>query len=97
VAKVRFLATAKADLTAIRHYSLTEFGAEVADAYFKGFKAAFSILREHPMAGSDKPELGPDIRCYVHRRHRIFYSVEGDLVLIRRVVHHSQDARHALN
>jgi toxin ParE1/3/4 len=97
VAKIRFLSTAKADLAAIRLHSVREFGGDVADAYFLGFKAAFALLREHPHAGPTKSELGSDIRCFVHRRHLILYSVEGDIVLVRRIVHHAQDARRALN
>jgi toxin ParE1/3/4 len=97
VARIRFLSTAKADLIEIRRFSFEEFGADVADAYFLGFKKAFGLLRNHPLAGSSQAELGQGIRCYVHRSHRIFYSIEDDLVLIRRIVHHSRDAKRAFN
>jgi toxin ParE1/3/4 len=97
VARLRFLATAKADLISIRLYSNREFGDDVADAYFRGFNKVFLLLREHPNAGAAKPELGKGIRCLVHRRHRIFYNVNDDLVLIRRIIHHAQSARRALN
>jgi toxin ParE1/3/4 len=97
VARIRLLSTAKTDLIEIRQFSFAEFGPDVADAYFLGFKKAFSLLRTHPLAGAEKPNLGSDIRCLVHRRHRIFYSVEGDLILIRRIIHHARDARSALN
>lgn len=94
--KVRFLSTAQADLISIRQYSLGEFGASVADGYFLGFQKVWALLREYPLAGAAKPELGPDIRCYVHRSHRFFYSIEDDVVLIRRVVHHAMNVRRAL-
>lgn len=95
--RLRLLATAKADLIEIRRFSFEQFGADVANIYFQGFKKAFGLLRTHPLAGAATPELGPDIRCFIHRSHRVFYSVDGDLVLIRRIIHHSRDATRALN
>ncbi len=87
---------ARADLFEIRVYSVDQFGGEVADSYFLGFDAAFALLREHPMAGAARADLGNGIRCLIHRRHRIFYHIVGDTVLIVRVVHHAKDARKAL-
>jgi toxin ParE1/3/4 len=87
---------ARADLVAIRIYSVEQFGGEVADSYFLGFDAAFSLLREHPLAGAACVGLGKGIRCLTHRRHRLFYHLDGDTVVILRVVHHAMDARRAL-
>lgn len=87
---------ARADLLAIRIYSVDQFGADVADSYFLGFDAAFALLREHPLVGPACPDLGKGIRCLTHRRHRLFYHLEGDTVVILRVVHHAMDARRAL-
>lgn len=87
---------ARADLVDIRVYSVDQFGGEIADSYFLGFEAAFALLRQHPLAGASRPELGNTIRCLVHRRHRIFYTFEGELVLIVRIVHHAMNARTAL-
>lgn len=87
---------ARNDLLAIREYSVEQFGGDAADRYFLGFEEAFDLLGDHPMAGAVQPDLGKDIRCLVHRQHRIFYRCEVDLVLIIRIVHHAMDARHAL-
>lgn len=87
---------ARADLLAIRVYSVDRFGGEVADAYFLGFDAAFALLRQHPMAGAARTDLGKGIRCLIHRRHRMFYHIDGDTVVIVRIVHHARDARQAL-
>lgn len=87
---------ARADLLTIREYSIEQFGGMVADNYFLGFDDAFDLLADHPQAGAARPELGKGIRCLVHRRHRIFYCVEGDVVLIVRIVHHAMDAKRAL-
>lgn len=89
--------SAKADLEEIRDYSIEQYDAAVADAYFLGFDAAFDLLAEQPFAGSEKPELGSAIRCITHRKHRIFYTVTGDVVLIIRIIHHARDAGRLLN
>lgn len=95
--ELRLSPGARADLVEIRLYSNQQFGGEVADKYFLGFEAAFDLLRQHPMVGPAKPQLGKGVRCLVHRRHRIFYIVSRGIVLILRIIHHAQDAKRALN
>lgn len=87
---------ARTDLLEIREYSIEQFGGDVADTYFLGFDEAFDLLASHPLIGPARPELGKGIRCLVHRRHRIFYSFDGETVLIVRIVHHAMDVRVAL-
>ena len=87
---------ARADLVYLREYSIEQFGPDVADDYILGFEAAFDRLAEFPLSGVARAELGQDIRCLVHRRHRIFYTVQGETVLIIRIVHHAMDAQQAL-
>ena len=87
---------ARADLVHLREYSIEQFGPDVADDYILGFEAAFDRLAEFPLSGAARAELGQDIRCLVHRRHRIFYTVQGETVLIIRIVHHAMDAQQAL-
>ena len=87
---------ARADLLEIREYSIEQFGSEIADTYFLGFDQAFDRLADHPLIGVARPELGKGIRCLVHQRHRLFYCVDGDVVLIVRIVHYAMDAKQAL-
>jgi toxin ParE1/3/4 len=96
VADLDISPAARADLVDIRRFSLDQFGPEVADSYFMGFDDAFSLLAEHPMAGPSRPEFGLDIRCLVHRSHRIIYKIDSDVVVIIRILHHSRDAKRAL-
>lgn len=94
--EVRLSPAARIDLEGIRQYSLDTFDPAVADSYFLGFDAAFDLLSNHPRVGATAPELGKDIRCLVHRSHRLFYRIDKKMVLIVRIVHHAQDARSAL-
>lgn len=95
-AKLRLSSLAEADLNAIDTYSFEQFGEDAADAYMRDFDALFNLLRRHPKAGVPSPELGKGIRKLTHRQHRIFYTVEGDVVFIARIMHHAMDAKLAL-
>jgi toxin ParE1/3/4 len=97
VARVFPSRAAIADLDEIREYSIEQFDADVADAYFLGFDEAFALLARHPKAGQAYPELGKGVRCLIHRKHRIFYFITSDEVRIIRIIHHAQDVRRALN
>ena len=96
MAEVTFSNAAEADLVEIDEFSLAHFGEVASQIYMQGFTTAFSLLAQHPLAGEAKPLLTLRIRCLVHRQHRILYQVDGDDVLIVRVVHHAMDAKLAL-
>ena len=95
-AKLRLSSSAETDLDGIDAYSFEQFGEGIADAYMRGFDELFDLLRRHPKAGVSAPELGKGIRKLTHRQHRIFYTAEGHLVFIARIVHHAMDAKRAM-
>lgn len=95
MAEVRLNALASYDLTEIDEHGALEFGPSVAEDYARGFRDAFDLLRRHPFAGAARPELGRGVRCIIHRKHRIFYIVELDLVQILRIFHHSREVQSA--
>jgi toxin ParE1/3/4 len=94
--KLRLSSSAAADFDAIDTYSFEQFGEAIADAYMRGFHELFDMLRHHPKIGPKEPVLGKGIRKVTHRQHRIFYTVDNDLVIIVRIVHHAMDAKRAL-
>lgn len=96
MAEVEFSNAAETDLVEIDEFSVTRFGEDVAEIYMHGFDAAFVRLRDYPLAAPLRPDFGGGIRCLVHRQHRILYVVEGEHVLIARVIHHSRDVGRAL-
>lgn len=94
--EVEFSNAAEADLVEIDEFSAARFGEEIGEAYMHGFDEAFGLLQDFPLAAPLHPELGQNIRCLVHRQHRIFYCAQGEKVLIVRIVHHAMDAGRAL-
>lgn len=96
MAEIGFTNAAVADLSEIDEYSLAQFGEEAGEAYMHGFDKVFALLRDHPQAGAPASEYGKAYRCLVHQRHRIIYVIEGENILIVRIVHHARDSKTAL-
>jgi toxin ParE1/3/4 len=96
VAKVRLSPAARADLAGIDGFSAAEFGDDVADAYWRGFREAFLKLAEYPPIGSARPDYGDAVRCLSHRSHRILYAHRDDTVHVLRILHHAPNVRNAL-
>lgn len=85
-----------ADLSEIDEYSLTHFGEDAGETYMRGFDKLFALLQDHPKAGVAAPEYGRAYRCLGYRKHRIFYAVGEEKVLIVRILHHARDAKGTL-
>ena len=96
MAEVRLSPAAEADLEDIDGFGGAVFGKEVADRYSRGFREVFDLLRRHPQIGARQPKLGRNVRSTLHRRHRIFYEVEGEVVLILRIFHQARDVKRSL-
>ena len=87
---------ADADIVAMLQYGFEQFGWARAEAYSESFEQSFVLLRAFPLIGVLHEDLHPPIRSLHHRSHRIFYDIEGDLVVIQRILHHSMDAKRHL-
>jgi toxin ParE1/3/4 len=97
MAELEYSVDAVADIDAITAFSVEQFGKAVADAYLAGLEAACNQLRLYPEMAATYPRLRPAMRCLIYRRHRIFYRLTGETVLIVRILHHAQDVKRAMN
>ncbi|WBH17344.1 type II toxin-antitoxin system RelE/ParE family toxin [Sphingomonas radiodurans] len=91
MARLRISNLASADLDDIRLEGEARFGPDASLRHLGGFDRIFGLLRDQPMIGQLRPELGPDVRTFSHRPHRVVYRTDGDEVLILRIVHSAQD------
>ena len=82
---------AETDLAAIADYGVDNFGAERALAYINAIEGRCRELLLHPELGRAERELRPDIRSLSAGSHRIYYSVEGEVLMVRRVLHKAMD------
>jgi toxin ParE1/3/4 len=80
--RLELKASARADLQDIYDFSLDEFGLEVAEAYLAGLRRVFDRLIEFPHSAPVYAGVKPEMRVKTYRRHRVFYKVDGDAVLI---------------
>ena len=96
MAEIRFSPATRADLKEIGRFSRREFGKAVADKYLFGLDQVFDRLASHPHFGEAQPKLGKGVRRLSHRQHRIFYEVNGEVVLILRIFHHARDVKRNL-
>lgn len=91
--RLRIGRLAAADVDAIFEYGLDRHGPDAVNAYLDLIEAKYRLLIDHPRSGRAEAELGSAIRSLSCGSHRIYYEVEDDTVVIRRVLHKSTDAR----
>lgn len=92
VLRLDIKAAARAELRNIYDFSVAEFGTRVAKSYLTGLRSAFDRIIEFPRIGPVYPDVFPEVRVFAYRRHRIFYQIDGDMILIVRILHSRQDA-----
>ncbi|BDW97639.1 plasmid stabilization protein ParE [Thalassospira tepidiphila] len=80
------------DLEGIYIYSHESFGEEQAIAYFLSLRDCLNNLASSPHIGRDVSFLHPGMHCHHHKRHMVYYLIEGDGVLVVRVLHDAMDA-----
>lgn len=82
---------ADADLVGMLEYGGETFGWEAAEDYLASFERVFALLCEHPRAGAVNDAVKPPIQSIAHRRHRIYYDLLDDRLVVRRILHMTMD------
>lgn len=93
MANYRISPRAETRLLEIEAYTAATFGEYQADAYITGFQKTFELIANFPLVGHSADELRPGYRRYRYQSHLIFYTEEANHVLIRAIIHASQDLR----
>jgi toxin ParE1/3/4 len=88
----RLAPQAEADLEDIAFYIFLESGSlEIADRLIESISERFALLGKHPQAGRRRDELRPGIRSFPVGQYVLLYRVDGNDVVIDRVVRGSRD------
>ena len=83
---------AQADIDEIAYYVAVESGSlETADRFLESIYSRFLMLGEYPQAGRRRDDLRPGVRSFPSGQYIVLYRVEGNDVLIQRVVRGSRD------
>ncbi|MDB5430325.1 MAG: Plasmid stabilization protein ParE [Caulobacter sp.] len=89
--RVRLSAPAGADMVAIRHDGVCDWGEARSALYLDEIGTRLALIGAHPGRYPLAPELGADIRRIRSGRHILFYR-EGPLeVIVLRILHEKQD------
>ena len=88
MAAYKLTADAETDFQSLYRYSIETFGLVQANSYALDMIDTFEMLATNPFAGRD---VKMNARCFVHASHSIYYEIEGEAVLILRILHQSQD------
>ena len=85
--------SAEADLIAIYDYTEATFGSYQAEAYLSGLERTFELLAEFPLIGLQIDDLAAKHRRFRFQAHHIYYTEDGDGIVIHAVFHSARDIR----
>ena len=80
---------AEHDLDAITTLGARDFGIREALEYYDGLIAVFGTLAANPQIAPERPAKGRSIRLFPFKAHNILYAIDGDDIVILRILHGS--------
>jgi len=83
--------SARADLKAIARYSEREWGDVRAKSYLAAFGTRFAMLSRRPKLGAPRDDISEGYRALAVGRHLVFYKIDGNRLLVIRVLHQRMD------
>lgn len=89
--RLRKSRVAEADLTTIADFGLDYFGVERALAYIGAIETRCCELLVHPELGRAEQVIHSELRSLSIGSNRIYYSIDGDDLTLRRVLHKALD------
>lgn len=87
----RLTPAAESDLENIWRYTYQEWGIVQAHKYIDNLMGCFQQLAESPKMCHERPEFHPPVRIHIHQHHLIVYVMDGESILIVRVLHENMD------
>lgn len=89
--RLRLSPEANEDIYLMHEFGAVAFGTRQADLYVDNLVLKFAEMEQYPEAVRERLEVSPPIRLWRYGAHHICYRVEGNTVLVVRVLHHSMD------
>lgn len=96
MAELRLTPAALRDLEDIWRYTAREWGVAQAAHYLDVLNVTFEALAAAPFAAPACDHVRPGYRRQRVERHAVFYRVEGDTLLVVRVLHERMDVQRHL-
>jgi toxin ParE1/3/4 len=92
--KVHERRRARADLDTIWNRIAAD-NEKAADAMLERIRSVYKMLVQNPLAGRQRPDLGPNLRSFAVHNYIVFYISQSAGIDIVRVMHGRQDIRPA--
>lgn len=87
----RLAPEAESDLDELWYYVASNGSVEIADRLVDSLTSTFVLLAKYPRVGRRRDDLRPGIRSFPVGKYAVLYRLDGEDVLIQRVVRGSRD------
>ena len=87
----RLAPEAESDLDELWHYVASDGSVEIADRLVDSLTTRFFLLAKYPRVGHRRDDLRPGTRSFPVGKYVVLYRLDGEDVLIQRVVRGSRD------
>jgi toxin ParE1/3/4 len=91
MADYRLSSSAEDDIRTLYQSSRAMFGQRQTDLYMDDLGRALRNLADMPGMGRSAEDLAPGLFRFRYQSHMVFYTVEPNLIVIRRVLHARMD------
>ena len=89
----RLVVATRNDYKDIGRYTQRQWGKAQRDTYLDQLGRTFQRLADNPNLGRARPEIRPDLRSFICKRHVIFHRPASKGIVILRILHHARDVR----
>lgn len=86
----RLTQDAKADLVAIRRYSVKNWGEVKSQYYLSGLKQTLQRLAQFPLIGEPRPDVAESVFSFPYSSHMIYYTKHDQQLVVFAVIHQSR-------
>lgn len=86
-AAFRLTRDAQQDLTAIRRYTVQQWGQEQSRKYLQDLRSTIELLAEFPGQGSAREDVGKGVCSFPYGSHMLYYRIEEKQLVIFAVLH----------
>jgi toxin ParE1/3/4 len=94
--KLELSALAKDDLRDIAQYTFTHYGERQVDIYLQALYSGMELLTENPEIGHRRDDIPEGYKILIVEKHVLIFTVQGDSVIIARILHQSRDMKRHL-
>ncbi len=85
-----------ADLADIYEHGAKTYGVKEALGYIEGIERRLLTLLDYPRSGRADDRLITSLRSLPFQAHRIYYRIDGDTIMIHRILHMAADVKRHL-